>query len=121
MIWPAEGWDAAGLDPQAVMRATTHISRLNWLNDLNRELGQSITKASELKCNAPCLGMGPDLVDRQYKLKRFAHTSPDSTRSIASPALSPRSGCVEHLTWPTRSNSDRLSCTISQAYREQPD
>jgi hypothetical protein len=64
--------------------------------------------------------MGLDLDDRHYEtpaVPLYPYGFPEFRRNVRVIA---RPGCVEHLTPPTRSNLDRLSCTISQAHHEQP-
>jgi hypothetical protein len=126
-VQPASGLSSKSTLPRLLRRvnpdASPVFSRLYRVELRSRHeprLGQSMSKASELERNGPSLGMGLDLVDRQCKLKRFARYL-DGLRTVHRNArVIARLGCVEHLTPPTRSNPDRLSCTINQAHHEQP-
>jgi hypothetical protein len=108
------------LEPEVDVLPTPADRRLSWLNGLNRELGQSMTKASELERNPPCPGMGLELDDHRYQtpaVPPYPYGFPEFHRKVCVIAWS---GCVGHLTSLARSNPDRLSCTITRDHYEQP-
>ena len=70
------------LDPESDVVPARADSQPGWLNRLNRELGQSMTKGLRTRRNVPCPGMGLDLDDRQYQAPAVPRYPTDSPSSV---------------------------------------